>query len=93
MKIAETEDGVVVDVFVKLKAKRFSIVVEGDEVLVFCEEEPVKGKVNKEIVKGFSKLLHRKVELLSGFTSRQKRLLVRDAEKSEVERVLLGRTG
>jgi hypothetical protein len=93
MKTAQTEDGVIVEVFVKPKARSFRIVVEGDEVVVFCEEEPVKGRVNKEIVKEFSKLLRRKVELLSGFTSKQKRLLIRDAEKSEVERVLLGQTG
>ena len=93
MKTAQTEDGVIVEVFVKPKARSFRIVLEGNEVVVFCEEEPVKGKVNKEIVKEFSKLLRRKVELLSGFTSNQKRLLIRDAEKSEVERVLLGQTG
>ena len=93
MNTAQTEDGVIVEVFVKPKARSFRIFVEGDEVVVFCEEEPVKGRVNKEIVKEFSKLLRRKVELLSGFTSKQKRLLIRDAEKSEVERVLLGQTG
>jgi uncharacterized protein len=93
MKTAQTEDGVIVEVFVRPKARSFMIVVEGDEVVVFCEEEPVKGRVNREIVKEFSKLLRRKVELLSGLTSKRKRLLIRDAEKSEVERVLLGQTG
>jgi uncharacterized protein (TIGR00251 family) len=93
MKTTQTEEGVIVEVFVRPKARSFRIVVEGDEVVVFCEEEPVKGRVNREIVKEFSKLLRRKVELLSGFTSKQKRLLIRDAEKSEVERVLLGQTG
>lgn len=93
MKTTQTEEGVIVEVFVRPKARSFRIVVEGDEVVVFCEEEPVKGRVNREIVKEFSKLLRRKVELLSGFTSKQKRLLIRDAGKSEVERVLLGQTG
>jgi uncharacterized protein (TIGR00251 family) len=93
MKTTQTEDGVIVEVFVRPKARSFRIVVEGDEVVVFCEEEPVKGRVNREIVKEFSKLLRRKVELLSGLTSKRKRLLIRDAEKSEVERVLLGQTG
>ncbi|MCJ7719777.1 DUF167 family protein [Candidatus Bathyarchaeota archaeon] len=93
MKTTQTEDGVIVEVFVRPKARSFRIVVEGDEVVVFCEEEPVKGRVNREIVKEFSKRLRRKVELLSGLTSKRKRLLIRDAEKSEVERVLLGQTG
>jgi uncharacterized protein (TIGR00251 family) len=93
MKTTQTEEGVIVEVFVRPKARSFRIVVEGDEVVVFCEEEPVKGRVNREIVKEFSKLLRRKVGLLSGFTSKRKRLLIRDAEQSEVERVLLGQTG
>jgi|GEM_PF-324517 len=93
MKIIETEDGVVLEIFVKPRAKDFRIVAEGDEIVVFCEGEPIKGKVNKEIVRELSRLLHRKVELLSGFTSKQKRLLIRDAEKSEIERVLLEQTG
>jgi len=93
MKIAETEDGVVLEVFVRPRAKNFRIVADGDEIVIFCEEEPIKGKVNKEIVRELSKLLHRKVELLSGFTSKQKRLLIRDAGKSEIERVLLEQAG
>ncbi len=89
MKIERTKQGVILEVYVKPRSKVFKIVAEEDEILVFCREEPVKGKVNRELIKEFSRLLHKKVELVSGFTSKQKRLLVRDAEKSEVERVLL----
>jgi len=41
---------------------------------VYATEEPEKGKVNKEILKELSKLLHVKVELANGATSRQKQL-------------------
>ena len=57
--------------------------------MVFCREEPVRGKVNKELIKELSKFFHKEVELISGFTSKQKKLLIKDAEKSEVKRVLL----
>lgn len=89
MKIHETKQGVILEVSVKPRSKEFKIVAEGDEIVVFCREEPVKGKVNKELIKELSRFFHKKVELVSGFTSKQKRLLIKDAEKSEVERVLL----
>jgi len=89
MKINEVEDGVILDVNVKPNSREFKIVVEGDEVVVFCTEKPVKGKVNKELLKEFSRLFHTKVELVSGFASRQKKLLIKGFGKSEVERILL----
>jgi len=44
--------------------------------------------VNKELVKEFSRLFHKRVELISGFTSKQKVLLIRDADRKEVEKHL-----
>jgi uncharacterized protein YggU (UPF0235/DUF167 family) len=44
--------------------------------------------VNKEIIKEFSKLLHAKVELASGSTSRQKQLFVQGIGKSQAEQLL-----
>lgn len=89
MKISEARDGLVLELYVKPNSKEFKIVVDGDEIVVFCREEPIKGKVNKELTKEFSKLFHNKVELVSGFTSKQKKLLVKGVGKDELERVLL----
>jgi hypothetical protein len=89
MKINEVKDGVILEVNVKPNSKEFKMIVEGDEIVVSCVEKPVKGKVNKELVKEFSRLFHTKVELVSGFASRQKKLLIRGFGKSEVERILL----
>ncbi len=89
MKIDETKYGVILEVSVKPRSKEFKILAEENEIVVFCREEPVRGKVNKELIKKLSKFFHKEVELISGFTSKQKKLLIKDAEKSEVERVLL----
>jgi hypothetical protein len=89
MKINEVKDGVILEVNVKPNSKEFKMIVEGDEIVVSCVEKPVKGKVNKELVKEFSRLFHTKVELVSGFASRQKKLLIRGFGKTEVERILL----
>ena len=88
MSFYETKRGVILQVSVKPRSKAFRIVTEGDEIMVFCREEPVKGKVNKELVKELSRLFHKKVELVSGFASKQKKLLIRNAEGGEVEHLL-----
>jgi uncharacterized protein (TIGR00251 family) len=88
MNIKDTKDGAVIEVFVKPKSPKFEVLLEGDDMVVRCTEEPVKGKVNKELLKALSKLFHTNVELVSGATSRQKRLLLKGVAKSEVERLL-----
>jgi uncharacterized protein (TIGR00251 family) len=88
MKINETKDGTIIEVFVKPNSAKFETVIDSDEIVVFCTEEPVKGKVNKELIKELSKLFHGKVEIVSGLTSRQKVLLVKGAVKTQIENVL-----
>jgi uncharacterized protein (TIGR00251 family) len=88
MKITETKDGAIVEVFVKPNSPKFDVTFDGREVLVYCAEEPVKGKVNKELVKEFSKLFRSRLEIVSGFTSRQKRLLIRGMNKDDAEHII-----
>ena len=88
MSITETKDGVIITVFVKPNAPKFSIELDGEEIVVHATEEPVQGKVNKEIIKELTKLLRVKVELKSGATSRQKQFFVLGASKSKVLELL-----
>jgi uncharacterized protein (TIGR00251 family) len=88
MRISETKDGVVIEIFVRPNSSKFEIAVDGEELVVRCTEEPVKGKVNREIVKELSKLLHCKVEIVAGLTSKQKRIVVKGLEKEVIERLL-----
>jgi uncharacterized protein (TIGR00251 family) len=89
MKITETKDGAVIEVFVKPKSEKFEVLLEGGgDMVVRCTEEPFKGKVNKELLKALSKFFHTNVELVSGATSRQKRLLLKGMAKSEIEKFL-----
>jgi uncharacterized protein (TIGR00251 family) len=88
MRLQETAQGVVLDVHVKPNSKQFKVELDGNELVVSCREAPVKGKVNKELLKQLSRLFGRKVELVSGFTSRQKKLLISDIEAEEVNRIL-----
>lgn len=88
MNLKETKNGTIIEVFVKPNQPKFKVKLDNDEVIVFCTEEPVKGKVNKELIKELSKLFHAEIELVSGFTSKQKRLLIKNMSKSNVEPLL-----
>lgn len=90
VKIRETEKGLILDVYVKPRSREFRVVLEGDDIVVHCSGEPIEGKVNRELVKELSRLFGKRVELVSGFSSRQKKLLVKEAKKGEVERALMG---
>ncbi len=90
MSITETKDGVIITIYVKPNAPKFKVELDGGEIIVHCTEEPVKGKVNKEILKKASKLFNFRVEIVSGLTSRQKVLLIRGASKAQVENALKG---
>ncbi len=88
MKLDQTKNGTIVEIFVKPKSPQFRISVEGEEIVVRCTEEPVKGKVNREIIKEFSKLFHAQIEIVSGQTSKEKRLLISGIDKNVVEKTL-----
>ena len=84
----KTTQGTVLDVHVKPNSKEFKIKIEEDELIVFCRETPIKGRVNKELMKELSRLFKRKVDILSGSASKQKRILIRDASAEEVNEIL-----
>ena len=88
MSIRETKDGVSITIFVKPNSPIFKIEFDGTEIVVYSTEEPIKGKVNKEIIKEFTKLFHSKVELASGIASKEKQLFVKGMEKQQVEWLL-----
>jgi uncharacterized protein (TIGR00251 family) len=88
MSINETKDGILITVFVKPNSPEFKIELDGNEIIVYSTEEPEKGKVNKEIIKELSRFFKSKVEMISGFTSKQKQLIVKGMDKNQVEAIL-----
>lgn len=88
MNLIQTKNGTIIEVFVKPNSANFRVKLENDEIDIHCTEEPERGKVNKELIKALTKIFHSNVELVSGGTSRQKRLLIKNLEKNEVEIIL-----
>ena len=88
MKLTETKNGTVIEIFVKPNQPKFNVKIDGDEIIIFCTKEPVKGKINQEVIKELSKFFHAEIEMVSGLTSKQKRLLIKNMSKSNVESLL-----
>lgn len=88
MKLAKSAEGVIVEVYVKTKSKEFKILVEDDGLVVFSREVPVKGRVNKELVKELARLFRRQVVIVSGLTGSSKRILIRGAGVEEIKEAL-----
>jgi uncharacterized protein (TIGR00251 family) len=88
IKNTQKKHGAIIEIFVKPNQPKFNVKIDGDEIIVFCTEEPVKGKVNKELIKELSKLFHAQIEIISGLTSKQKRLLIKNISKIETETLL-----
>lgn len=88
MNLTETKEGIIIAVFVKPNSPKFEVLLNGGEIVVHSTEEPEKGKVNKEIIKEFTKLFHKKAKIIAGLTSRQKKLFIAQTSKCEAEKVL-----
>ncbi len=87
--LQKTADGVILELSVKPNAKKFEIQIDGDTVLVLVPEAPMKGKVNKELLKRLSKMFGKPVELVSGFSSREKKFVIHDTDIQTVEQTLV----
>ena len=88
MKMSEVSRGVVLEVYIKPGADFFQIKIEDNKRIMWCHERPVKGKVNKKLLKQFSRIFDRKIELISGFSSTQKKILINSINLNEVIRIL-----
>ncbi|MFX0069440.1 MAG: DUF167 domain-containing protein [Promethearchaeota archaeon] len=84
MRLRGTPQGTVIDIYMRPNSKHFRIQFEEDELVVHCREAPTKGKANRELIKELSRLFERRVQIVSGSTSRQKRILIESMTVEEV---------
>ena len=89
--LEEREDGVVLNVKVRPGADRFRL--EGvnswrNNLRVSVSSGARKGKANQELLEELGSILGRKVRILSGSKSREKKLLVEGASRSGVSKML-----
>lgn len=87
MEILKVKDGILMEVHVKPQSKNFKIKAD-NTLIVFCTQSPVKGKANRELIRGLSKIFGKKVEIVSGYQSKRKRILVKDIMEKEMREIL-----
>jgi uncharacterized protein (TIGR00251 family) len=80
----ETKDGLIIEVRVKPNSKRFALTRKDDQLILEVTSPAKEGKANMEIIKGLKRLFGKDAEIVSGLRSRDKVILVRGANLSEV---------
>jgi uncharacterized protein (TIGR00251 family) len=89
--IKQTEEGILADIEVSPNSPKFKIYGYNewrDEIEVRIKSIPQKGKANQELIKEFSKLTGKDVEIASGQKSRHKTLKVYGINKNEFEEII-----
>ncbi len=66
----------IIEVRAKPNSSKSEIIFQEDKILVFLKSIPDDNKANEELVKLFKKQLKLKVEIISGFKSKNKKLIV-----------------
>ena len=92
INIREVEGGIVVSVKVQPNASKDRVIGEhAGQIKIAVTVAPEKGKANKAVIKVLSKLLGVKtsgIEIVSGETSRDKKVFIRNISKENFNRVV-----
>lgn len=86
--LKKTGRGVIVALTVKPNAESFRVDVSGGEMVVFCRSPPEGGRANREVVKHLSKIFGKRVLIVEGAKSRNKKIFVEGAALEHIESVL-----
>jgi uncharacterized protein (TIGR00251 family) len=81
----EKGDGVVIKCVVKTNSPNFSIEI-GDDLKINAKSLPQHGKANAEIIRKLAKFFKKDVELIGGFSSKEKYLLIHNTNEEEVRK-------
>lgn len=74
----------IIEVKVRTSRSEFRVRTDSGRIIIDLTEAPENNKANLELIKMLTKLLKRPVSLVSGNTSRMKKLKIENMEKEEV---------
>jgi len=83
--VAEVQDGILVDVEVSPKSKKFEVIGYNEwreKIEIRIKSVPQKGKANKEIISELSNITGSQVEIISGLKSQHKTIKIHNISKS-----------
>jgi len=91
--ITESNDGVILAIHATPRASKSQVQgLHGDALKVRLQAPPVDGKANEALVEflaGTLGIAHRQISLVSGQTSRQKRIAIRGLTAGAISKALL----
>lgn len=87
--LRETPEGVLIEVRVRTNANRFALALKEGRLILEVTSPPREGEANAEIVKELKRATKKDVEIVSGFKSKDKVLLIRGAKAAGVERIIV----
>ena len=88
MILKETNEGLIIEVNVKPKSKKSKLEFIDNKVIFFSKNLPIKGRVNKELVRALSNFSGVEVRILSGLKSNNKILLLENIDKNRFLKII-----
>ncbi len=82
--VVKVSEGVLIKLLVMPNSRSRCVELSNEGIVIRLKSPPVKGKANDELVKFLKKLLKKPPLIVSGFTSREKVILVRNADTDYV---------
>ena len=82
--VVKDSEGILIKLSVVPNSRSQCVELGYEGIVIRLKSPPVKGKANDELVKFLKKLLKKSVSIVSGFTSHEKVVLVRNADTDYV---------
>jgi uncharacterized protein (TIGR00251 family) len=76
MNFKKFKDGILITVKVKPNSPKFSVELSDNKILISCKSPPKQNKANTEIIKELRRNFKNNVEIVSGLSSRNKKILI-----------------
>lgn len=88
MILKETNEGLIIEVNVKPRSKNSKIEFIDNKLIFFSKNQPIKGRVNKELVRALSNFSGVTVRIFYGFKSNNKILLLEKVDKNKFLKII-----
>ena len=83
----QNEKEILLKVRIKPNSKKFALSKKDGQLILEVTSPPKEGKANLEILKGLKRLLGKDVEIVKGFKSREKLILIKGLKKEELKKL------
>ena len=87
----ERANNITLKIYVKPRSSETKLVLENDELIFYTKAKPERNEANKSLIRYISKLTGiptNKMQILSGYKSRNKVILIEGADKERLIRYI-----